>query len=161
MPEINKILYATDLSENARFAFSYAADLADRYDARISILYVMEEMNHTMESVVMDMVGDEKWAQLKAEKNDYLTGKIKSRLEGFCRDMEAQMDSCRFLVEDIIIKKGNPTEEILDLSKAMGADMIVLGSHGYNILRDSLIGGTARRVVRQSKTPVLVVRLPE
>ena len=34
--EIKKILFATDLSENAKHAFSYAADLAQRYDAMIT-----------------------------------------------------------------------------------------------------------------------------
>ena len=32
IPEIRKILYTTDLSPNARFAFSYAASLANRYE---------------------------------------------------------------------------------------------------------------------------------
>jgi nucleotide-binding universal stress UspA family protein len=39
--------------------------------------------------------------------------------------------------------------------------MVVLGTHGHGILADTLIGGTARRVVRRCKKPVTVVRLPE
>lgn len=35
VPKIKKILYATDMSEHARYAFSYAADLAQRYAASI------------------------------------------------------------------------------------------------------------------------------
>ena len=41
IPEINKILYATDLSENARFAFGFAASLANRYNAKVTILHVL------------------------------------------------------------------------------------------------------------------------
>ncbi|NIV13005.1 universal stress protein, partial [Candidatus Saccharibacteria bacterium] len=41
------------------------------------------------------------------------------------------------------------------------ADMIVVGTHGHNILQDSLIGNTARRIVKDSQIPVLVIRLPE
>ena len=40
IPEIKKILYTTDLSQNARYAFGYAASLANRYDAGITILHV-------------------------------------------------------------------------------------------------------------------------
>ena len=45
IPEIKKILYATDLSENARFAFGYAASLANRYGAQIVMLHVIEEIS--------------------------------------------------------------------------------------------------------------------
>ena len=42
IPEIKKILYTTDLSKNARHAFSYAASIANRYDAGVTILHVLE-----------------------------------------------------------------------------------------------------------------------
>ena len=42
--EIKKILYATDLSENARYAFAYAVSLADLYNATITIFHVLPEV---------------------------------------------------------------------------------------------------------------------
>ena len=41
-PQIRKILYATDLSKNSAFAFQYALDMAEKYDAKIVILHVIE-----------------------------------------------------------------------------------------------------------------------
>jgi len=161
MPKIKKILYATDLSENAKYAFGYAADLAQHYDTMITILYVMENINHTIEIQIKDMMGQEKWDRLQSEKLEDLTQKIKDRLEDFCREMDSQIDSCRLLIEDIRITKGNPTEVILNTAKDIHADIIVMGSSGHNILKDAFIGGTARRVVKKSETPVLVVRLPK
>jgi len=35
VPDIKKILYATDLSENARYAFGYAVSMASHHDAKI------------------------------------------------------------------------------------------------------------------------------
>ena len=161
VPEIKKILYATDLSESARHAFLYAADLAQRYDAMITIVYVMENLNHTVELQIREMMGQKQWEQLQSEKQDYLANKIKSKIEDFCKEMQSHIDSCPYLVEDIRITNGNPTEEILDTSKKIKADMIVLGTYGYNMLQGSLIGGTARKVVKSSEVPVLVVRLPK
>jgi len=161
VPKIKKILYATDLSETAKYAFGYAADLAQRYDAMITILYVMESMNPMIESQVRDMLGNEKWNSIKTEKLDYLTQKIKSRLEDFCTEMESKIDSCRLLVEDIQISKGNPAEEILNASKKINANMIIIGNYGHNIIQDTLIGGSAGKVVKKSEVPVLVVRLPK
>ena len=161
IPEIKKILYATDLSENARYAFHYAADLAQRYDAKITFLYVMEDMNHTVEFQLRGMLGRKEWDRVKSEKLDHLTQKIKSRIENFCQEMDSRIDSCRLLVEEILITKGNPTEKILTTSKEINADLVVMGSYGYNILLGALIGGTASKVVKNSEIPVLVVRLPQ
>jgi nucleotide-binding universal stress UspA family protein len=36
-----------------------------------------------------------------------------------------------------------------------------MGTQGHGFLEDVLLGSTARRVIRRSKKPVLVVRLPE
>jgi len=161
VPEIKKILYATDLSESARHAFGYAADLAQRYGAMMTILYVMENMSHLVENEVKETIGQKEWDKLKFERLNYVTEKTKARLEDFCREMNSEIDSCRLLVEDILVIRGNPPEEIINVSKEINADMIVMGSYGHNILQDAFIGGTARKVVKQSEKPVLVVRLPK
>ncbi len=160
-PDVKNILYATDLSDNARYAFSYAADLAQRYKAKITILYVMENMNHMVESQVKEMLGKEQWEKIKSEKLDYLTQKIKSRIHHFCSDMNTHFDACHLLVDNIIIEKGSPTDKILDTAIQKNMDMIVMGSHGHNMIQAALIGGTANKVVKNSKIPVLVIRLPE
>ncbi|MBU3954502.1 MAG: universal stress protein, partial [Proteobacteria bacterium] len=67
VPNIKKILYPTDLSDNAKHAFRYAADLALKYDAMITILYVMEDMNYTVEFQVRGMLGAKEWDRVKAE----------------------------------------------------------------------------------------------
>ena len=46
IPEIKKILYATDLSKNSSYAFLYAADMAKRHNARIVILHSVEPVQH-------------------------------------------------------------------------------------------------------------------
>jgi len=45
LPDIKKILYATDLSENSRHAFAYAAGIANRYEAGVTVLFVIEELS--------------------------------------------------------------------------------------------------------------------
>ncbi|MCP3899883.1 MAG: universal stress protein [Desulfobacteraceae bacterium] len=161
VPEIKKILYATDLSENAKHAFGYAFDLAKRYNAMVTILYVMEALNHLTESQVKELLGKNEWEKIKSEKLEYLTEKINNRIENFCQEMDSKINSCQLLVENILIKEGNPTEEILETSKNIKADMIVMGSYGHNILQGALLGGTARKVVQTSEKPVLVIRLPK
>ena len=42
IPEIKKVLYATDFSKNSNYAFFYAVDMAKRHNARIVILHSVE-----------------------------------------------------------------------------------------------------------------------
>jgi nucleotide-binding universal stress UspA family protein len=62
IPEIKKILYPTDLSENARYAFGYAVSLANRYNAEITVLHVVEEISSFARSMVEEIMGEKRWA---------------------------------------------------------------------------------------------------
>jgi nucleotide-binding universal stress UspA family protein len=161
VPEIKKILYATDLSDNARYAFHYAASLADRYDAQVTVLHVLEDISSAFNVHISGYLGEQEWAKLQEEKESALLDTITERLNEFCSGARQEMGDCKFIVEKILAVKGIPAEEILKQADANGADVIVMGTHGYGVFKDALIGGTARRVVRRSAVPVMVVRLPE
>jgi nucleotide-binding universal stress UspA family protein len=160
-PNIKKILYATDLSENARYAFGYAASIANRFGAGLTILHVMEDLSPDARSRVTDYLGEERWEDLKKKNEQRVLDTIKKRLEKFCEDATKEFPECPFITEDIIVKIGQPVEEILFQVENEDFDMVVMGSHGYGMLADVMMGGTTRRVLRQCKIPVLVVRLPE
>lgn len=161
IPEIKKILYTTDLSENARYAFSYAVSLANRYGAGITILHVLEDVSDYQDSLVINIIGDEKWNELRKNKGQVVLDTIKGRLEKFCEDVSHELPACPFITDDIIVKIGNPVEEILGEAEVSDCDMVVMGAHGHGILANAMMGSTSRRVLRRCKKPVLVVRLPE
>jgi hypothetical protein len=48
--DIKKILYATDLSEGAKYAFAYAVSLANTYHASITILHVLFDDRKTTQN---------------------------------------------------------------------------------------------------------------
>ena len=78
IPEINKILYATDLSENARYAFGYAASLANRYDAGLAILHVLEEISPSTGNLAVSILGQEKWDELRNSNEKEVLDTLKS-----------------------------------------------------------------------------------
>ena len=80
IPEIKKILYTTDLSENARYAFGYAMSLANRYGAGITILHVLEDVSPFADSLVINVVGQEKWNELRNTNEQKILETIKKRL---------------------------------------------------------------------------------
>jgi len=161
IPEINKILYTSDLSKNARHAFGYAASIANRYDAGVTILHVLEDISPSTDSLVINIIGEAQWNELRSRNEKEVLDKLRSRLTKFCDEVQAEMPTCPFITDDIILKIGNPVDEILQEIEDKRYDMVVMGAHGHSALADALMGSTSRRVVRRSKTPVLVVRLPE
>ena len=161
IPEIKKILYTTDLSQNARHAFSYAASIANRYSAGVTILHVLEDVSPTTSSLVINMLGEKEWSELRNRNEKEVLDKIQTRLTQFCDEVQAELPSCPFITDNIMVKIGNPVDEILEEVEDKGYDMVVMGAHGHSALANALMGSTSRRVVRRCKTPVLVVRLPD
>jgi nucleotide-binding universal stress UspA family protein len=166
--QIKKILYATDLSESAVHAFSYAVSLANLYGAGITILHVLAEFPG--EEFISNMVDTDTWNEIKnrhySEARNQLIGKkrdhvaLKEVLQAFSEGVKADGEDLSFVTDEILIKSGDPAETIVETAKEQTCDLIVMGTHGRGGLADILIGSTAKKVVRQSAIPVLVVRLP-
>ena len=169
--EVKKILYATDLSENARYAFAYAVSLADLYGAKIALLHVLPEVSELMDKHVIGYIDADRWQEIKAqhfeEAKEALIGKrkghlaIKDVLHQFSEQVKEGQEGEGFITDDIIVERGNPVEQILKHVQERSCDLIVMGTHGHGTLEDVMLGSTARRVIRRSKIPVLVIRLPE
>jgi nucleotide-binding universal stress UspA family protein/quercetin dioxygenase-like cupin family protein len=142
MPGIQTILHPTDFSENALPAFETACALARDYDATLLVLHVMG-----------------------AAVSPFLSGMPPDPL----RPAEAQGAGDRFpwprpsdprVRVDYRLAEGDAPEEILRISQALRADLIVMGTHGKTGLGRLLTGSVAEEVLRRSACPVMVVKIP-
>ena len=158
LPNIKKILYATDLSENSQRAFTYAASLGERYQAQVMVLYVVEPVPQNTYMNISGIMGESELLRLQKDNEDQLFDEINSKLRRFCYELQASPPVCPLPQENIFVRKGVPVEEIITLADEKAVDLIVLGTHGYGLVKDALMGGTVRRVLRRSKIPVLVAR---
>jgi nucleotide-binding universal stress UspA family protein len=161
IPEIKKILYTTDLSRNSAYAFHFAVDMARKRDARIAILHVIEPIPASVRHYVSLYVEESKWDLKLKYEQDQTAKRIESRLEAFCRGQGGPEASCAGLVSSILVRPGNPVEEILKAVEAEGADLVILGSHGKGFLKQTFLGSTARSVLDRVRKPVLIIPLPE
>jgi nucleotide-binding universal stress UspA family protein len=160
LPKIQKILYATDLSDNSKRAFGYAASLAQSFGAQMIVLHVVEPINPNTYMQISSMLGEAEWVNLQMGRDDQLTEEIMARLQQFCLDLQTDMCSFPLDEDQILIRKGFPVDEIIEMAAAESVDLIVMGTHGYGLVKDALMGGTVRRLVRQSAIPVMVVPIP-
>ena len=56
------------------------------------------------------------------------------------------------------VAKGSPSSAIPEFSESEAVDLVLIGAHGAGFMHRVLLGSTASRLLRKSKTPVLVVK---
>ncbi|MBN1836904.1 MAG: universal stress protein [Spirochaetales bacterium] len=57
----------------------------------------------------------------------------------------------------VVAERGSPVDTVLQVARREGSDLILVGSHGRNKIKDYLLGSTTVHLVRESEIPVLVV----
>jgi len=171
IPKIKKILFTTDLSKQTRHAFNYAVGLANQYGASLTILYVMEELSPTQSVNLQGFIGDERWEDLRQsheqEVRQILIGKkkegrmIRDALGDMLASTQKDFKTPGVMAEEIVVTQGDTVDCILQEVEARACDLIVMGYHPRGRLEEAIIGSVSRSVLRRSKVPVLLVRLPE
>ncbi|MCE5265408.1 MAG: universal stress protein [Deltaproteobacteria bacterium] len=156
IPQIKKILYATDLSKNSAYAFYYAADLAKKYGASIVILHVVEPVPLVYTEGGTSILRSIEKQQQKSDMSD-----IEERVREFCGRIEKSAGyPCMEHVSRSLVPVGYPVEEILKAADDEGCDVIVLGSHGKGFLRQTFLGSVSASVLQRARKPVFVIPLP-
>jgi len=157
IPKITKILYATDLSENSAYAFYFAIDLAQKHNANIIILHVVEPISPH----VMPYIEREKIVEMEKDSIKEGIGEIKNRLQSFCTRVEGEIGPpCIELVSKTLVSLGHPTEEILNAADKEDCDLIILGTHGKGFLAHTFLGSVSSAVLHRSRKPVFIIPLP-
>ena len=143
----NSILVATDLSPKACNALKHAIKLAHLFNSKIILINVHEEFMDKKE-LVMSRVNVENIQE------SYRQTSLKAKEE--IKDILDKLDGDDIPTE-FIIREGKASDIILDLSKALKPDLIIMGSNGKDSITDYILGTTTSKVVDNSSFPVLVI----
>ncbi len=161
IPRIKNILYTTDLSKNSAYAFRYAVNSAQKHDAKIHILHVIETLPSAAEGLLSQFMGEEKLLQLRREMGEEMVGKIRERLRQFAeRELKRDPKTLK-KVASIDVVYGNPAAEILRKAEEINADVVILGSHGKGLIRHAFLGSVSEQVLHRIRKPVYIIPLPE
>jgi nucleotide-binding universal stress UspA family protein len=161
LPNFQKILYATDLSNNSRLAFGYAAGIAKQFKAELVVLHAIEPINPYAYSPISGVMGDGEWINIQANFENSMVDELGAKLRAFCSHLQTTAEDIALRDENILVRHGTSVDIILQTAGELAVDLIVMGTHGYGMVKDALMGGTARRIVRRSEIPVMVVRSKE
>ena len=161
IPNIKKILYATDFSKNSSYAFLYAVDMARKNDAKIVILHSVEPLRNIAYAYAEAGLDERQLEKSMKHEQKAELYEIKKQVEEFCERMGGYMgSSCLELVSKILVPQGYPVEEILETANEEGCDVIVLGTHGKGFLKQAFLGNVAVKVLQRTRKPVFIIPLP-
>ncbi len=149
MVQIRRVLCPVDFSDHARHALDYASAVARWYGATISVLYVRPLATPIF--AAGPYVGAEAFPPMsmtEAERHE-----TRKALEAFVADDRAAGVS----VDALVIEDLNVTTAITDQARALGADLLVMGTHGRSGFQRLLLGSVTERVMRTAECPVLTV----
>lgn len=164
---VRTILFATNLSQEARRVFEYTVTLADGLGAQIVLLHVLEGTGQVVEARLRNVISEDMVASIKAKNReaakDILIGKshdgrmIHDALHAMCDEEKAARKECRFGIAEIIIGEGDVGEVVVDIAGKHNCDMIVMGHYGKGFFEVGRLGSSVNYVLKKSGVPVLLV----
>ena len=144
-----RILFCTDFSENSFPARQKAIEYAAALGAELFVLHVVGSRHFGYPTF-------EDTLQPEMEK---IHEKIDQRVE---QEMNREAKECRQLLEKVstFLRSGEAAEEIVRFAEKQDVDLIVLGTHGWSVVKQRILGSTAMNVARTATCPVMAVRAP-
>lgn len=136
---VDRVVVPTDGSDAAERAADRALSVAERYDADVRAVYVVDTTTYGYEDAPRSIVG------LLKEGGSRAVEDVASE----AREREVQVSTA--------VLRGAPEESLLQYADGAGADLVAMGTRGRGG-DDRLLGSTTARVVRRSRTPILTVR---
>ena len=147
MPAIERILVPTDFSPHSKEATAWAAALAGRFGASITLCHVYQPVSMILPEGFVLKSAEEIATLLHAL--DASLAEARAELAGLAPGVTV----------DSVLLQGAPFAEIVRHARENRFDLIVVGTHGRTGLRHALLGSVAEKVVRKAPCPVLTVRL--
>ena len=161
IPRIKSILYTTDLSKNSAYAFRYAVNSAQRHDARIDILHVIETLSPSTEGLLATILSEAKIEKVREETKESLKKRIETRVNQFAeRELNGDPETLK-RIASIAVVFGDPANEILQKADELNSDIVILGTHGKGIIGHTFLGSVSEKVLHRIAKPVFIIPLPK
>jgi nucleotide-binding universal stress UspA family protein len=153
MDAISRILAPTDLSTHSERGVRYALELAAAVRAEVIVFHVApfeEEFPYPLG------IGDVSSAYVPAPGFEEYLRSRREALDRFAKQHFATlMSGLRVSLE---VDMGDAAQAIVDKAEAVGADLIVMATHGRTGIDHILIGSITEQVLRHARCPVLSLR---
>lgn len=144
MSAFNHILVPTDFGKASQRALEVALELAVQNGAKLTLLHVYE---------LLEKDDDIDFEHLPEDRYRPFDQAVRQPLDAALALVHARLPAAKAL-----FRSGHARERILEVTRELGVDLIVMGTHGRRGILHALIGSVAERIVQLSPVPVLTVR---
>lgn len=141
-----KILVAIDDSEISANVIQQAAQLAKALNSEITVVEVM-----TLDPYLSE-------AYLRMGQSNELIERVRSYVQENLTKVEKKFEELGLTVATQVLEGFSIHDEIIGAAQNLGADLIIMGSHGRTGFKKFILGSVAQKVLGESHIPVLVVR---
>lgn len=141
------ILVPTDGSDDAKLATQVATDLAKRTGAAIHLAHAWQIATYAGDPFIYST----------ALPDDYLT-MYEQTGRAILENEAARIAADGVTVAQTHLLQGRPADVIVELGRAIGADLIIVGSRGLGPIRRLVLGSVSDGIAHNAPCPVLVVR---
>jgi nucleotide-binding universal stress UspA family protein len=145
MLPIKKIISPTDFSELSDMGLIAAIELAEHFSAELLVVHVVAPLSAAATSA--------------APAAHYLPEVMESIRNNAETSLNEMMEKKvpKTLRSKSILLEGSPSDEIAEYAKEIDADLIVIATHGQSGWRRFMFGSVTEKVMRLSKSPVLII----
>ena len=144
MMEFRKILVPIDFSENSPKILRDAAEIAERFGAELTVVFVVQSFEDYsgffVPHIPITQFEEEMVQSATTKMESFLSENLKSKIPVNSK-----------------ILQGDVAEELVKFATENGIGMIIMGTHGYKGLEKALFGSVAERVVKTAPCPVLTI----
>ena len=140
------LLLPADGSDNAQRAIEKALPIAQAFGSRVTAIYVIDP--YAFSGVGTD------FAYGQAEYLSAAAAEGRSALAQAC----AVFEQAGVAIDSALVEAHSVSKGILAKAQEVGADLIVMGSHGKRGLEKLVLGSVTAQVLAHAHLPVLVVR---
>jgi len=145
---VRNILVPVDYSEVSAKALRYAGRLAEKHQASLHVLHVLDDKD----LLELPQVAEQPGKQLSAYRKE-----LKKSSAEHMRDFVTQQLPTA-VTPEYLLAHGAPWQMIDSNAKRLNADLIVMGSVGRGGLAGIFLGNTADRVLNHTRRPLLIVK---
>lgn len=140
MKAINHIIAPVDLEEHSEKLIEYAAYIAEKLAAKLTLVHVVEPFP-TIGDMELGMATIEEYTQNRIQHAQKFLDKL----------AEPYPNSEKKILQGEIV------DEIIEYAKEKETEIIIIGTHGSKGIEKLLLGSVAERVVKYAHCPTLVM----
>jgi nucleotide-binding universal stress UspA family protein len=146
--DFKNILFPTDFSNTAEYTLDYAISMAEKYNARLHLLHVVDES--------VDLTGFYLPHSSTETDEENMRKSAEKALERLCHLRLRELKDY-----ETAVVEGTPAKEIVKYVHEKGIDLLIMGTHSKKKLEQLIFGSTTKKVCSEVSCPVLTIIPPD